>query len=251
MNYLCCLLLTVSITAMAQEPAFEAAAVKVHKGGGGTTREIQPGSIRYLNITLGEFIMMAYGVRRYQIAGPDWAVSNASPDRYDVIARAANGASSDQIHRMLGPLLADRFGLRFHRETRELPVFALTLQKGGPRFAPGDDGESSVVPDGKGGMKFTNYPMDAMSQLLSNFPAIGRPVIDRTGLTGRYTFSANLMDTPAGAPPGDIKKAADGDPMASPVFSNLSSQLGLRLESIKAPIDMIVIDHVAKTPTEN
>lgn len=251
MSRLACFVFVVAVAAAAQEPAFDAASVKIHKGGGGTTREIQPGSIRYLNITLGEFIMMAYGVKRYQIDGPEWAVNNASSDRYDIIARAAEGVSPNQIHRMLGPLLADRFGLRFHRETRELPVLALMVQKNGPKFAPGDGGDSGAAPDGKGGMKFTNYPMDAMAQLLSNFPAIGRPVIDRTGLPGKYTFSANLLDTAAGASIADIKKADGADPMASPVFANLQSQLGLRLESIKAPIDLIVIDRVEKTPSEN
>ena len=237
----------------AQTPTFEVASVKVHKSGGGTTREIEPGTIRYLNITLGEFIMMAYGVKRYQISGPDWAVNNASSDRYDIVAKAAGNDPPDQIRRMIGPLLSERFRLQFHRETRELPVFALTVAKGGPKFKKGDGGESSAYPDGKGGISFKNYPMDALATLLSNIPAVGRAVVDRTGLSGKYTFAANLSDTPPGASIGDIKKSigADVDPVSSPVLSNLQLQLGLKLDAVKMPMEMIVIDHAEKIPTEN
>src|SRR5690242_17190877 len=71
---------------VAQTPAFEVASVKIHRGEGGTTRVIENGSIRYLNITLGEFIIIAFGVKRYQIAGPGWVVNSASTDRYDIVA---------------------------------------------------------------------------------------------------------------------------------------------------------------------
>ena len=178
--------------AVAQTATFEVASVKIHKGGGGTTREIEPGKMRYLNITLGEFIMMAYGVKRYQITGPDWAVNNASSDRYDIVAKAARDDPPGQMRQMIGPLLSERFRLQFHRETRELPVFALIVAKGGPKFKEGDGGESSAYPDGKGGISFKNYPMDALATLLSNMPALGRAVVDRTGLSGKYTFAANL-----------------------------------------------------------
>ena len=239
--------------AFAQTPAFEVASVKFHKGGGGTTREIEPAGIRYLNITLGEFINMAYGGKRYQIDGPDWAVNNASSDRYDIVAKAAGSASTDQVRQMIGPLLSERFKLQFHHETRELPVYALTVLKGGPKFKEGDGGESSVSPDGKGGISFKNYPMDALATLLSNMPAVGRAVVDRTGLNGKYTFTANLLDSVPGPSAGDVKTSlgADGDPVSSPILSNLQLQLGLKLEAVKAPVEMIVIDHVEKTPTED
>jgi uncharacterized protein (TIGR03435 family) len=237
----------------AQTPTFEVASVKIHKDGGGTTREIEPGRMRYLNITLGEFIMMAYGVKRYQITGPDWAVNNASSDRYDIVAKAVGGDPPGQIRQMIGPLLSARFKLQFHRETRELPVFALTVAKGGPKFKEGDGGESSAYPDGKGGISFKNYPMDALATLLSNMPAVGRAVVDRTGLSGKYTFAANLSDAAPGASIGDIKKSigADVDPVSSPILSNLQLQLGLKLDAVKVPMEMIVIDHAEKTPTED
>lgn len=244
---------TLQTAGIAQTAPFEVASVKVHQGGGGTTREIGPDTMRYLNITLGEFINMAYSGKRYQIAGPDWVVNTASSDRYDIVAKAAQRATPAQIRQMLGPLLAERFQLRFHRETRELTVYALTVLKSGPRFKEGDGGESSVYPDGKGGISFKNYPMEALAGLLSNMPAVGRAVLDRTGLTGRYTFTANLLDSPPASSPSEAKAAigANQDPVSSPVLSNLQDQLGLKLDTVKAPIEMIVIDHVEKTPTKD
>jgi uncharacterized protein (TIGR03435 family) len=237
----------------AQTPAFEVASVKVHQGGGGTTRKIEPDGLRYLNITLGEFINMTYGGKRYQIAGPDWAINNASSDRYDIVAKAGRNATPAEIRSMLGPLLAERFKLEFHRETRELPVYALTVAKNGPKFHEGDGGDLSVYPDGHGGISFKNYPMDGLATLLSNMPAVGRAVLDRTGLTGKYTFTANLLDTAPGQAPADVKSAigADADPVTSPIISNLQSELGLKLEAVKAPIEMIVIDRIERTPAEN
>jgi uncharacterized protein (TIGR03435 family) len=235
-------------TAFAQTPTFEVASVKIHKGGGGTTREDEPGNMRYLNITLGEFISMAYGVRRYQISGPDWAVNNASSDRYDIVAKASGNPPLEQMRQMIGPLLFERFKLRFHREKRELQVYALTVAKGGPKFKEGDGGESSAYPDGKGGISFKNYPMDALATLLSNMPAV-----NRTALSGKYSFAANLLDAAPASSTGDIKKSlgADGDPVSSPILSNLQLQLGLKLDAVKAPIEMLVIDQIEKTPTEN
>jgi uncharacterized protein (TIGR03435 family) len=97
-----------------------------------------------------------------------------------------------------------------------------------------------------------SIPVSALATLLSNLPAVGRPVIDRTGLAGQYTFTLSLSDTPA-ASAADLKTSlgADADPLSSPIISNLQFQLGLKLDSVKAPMEVIVIDHVEKTPTED
>ena len=194
---------------------------------------------------------MAYGVKRYQLAGPDWAVNNASSDRYDIVAKAAGNVSTDQVRRMIGPLLAERFQLEFHREVRDLPVYALTVLKGGPKFKEGDGGESSVYPDGKGAISFKNYSMDALAYLLSNMPAVGRAVLDRTGLKGKYTFTANLMDSPAGTSIADVKKnlGADADPVTSPIPSNLQDPARPETRIGQGPQSTcIVIDHVERNP---
>jgi uncharacterized protein (TIGR03435 family) len=228
--------------------AFEAASVKPNRAGGVTTRRIEPGTITYLNITLGEFIAMAYGVKHYQLSGPDWIVNYGSTDRYDVVAKAAGAVFAEPLKRMLGPLLVDRFHLAFHRETRELPVFALVVAKGGPKFKPGDGGAMSIRLDGKGGYAYTNYSMATLADSLSLMTAVGRPVLDRTGLAGGYSFNADLYNMPKGLSPAEFKDAMVN---SDAVFSALPEQLGLKLESQKAPIEILVIDHADKVPVEN
>lgn len=233
-------------------PAFEAASVKPSRPGGARTRSIEPGRITYLDTALSEFITMAYGLKRYQLSGPDW-ILNGSSERFDVVATAGSAVSAAEIKRMLGPLLVERFHLAFHRQTRELPLFALTVAKGGPKFRQPGDGGSALPPspDGNGGFSFKNWSMAYFADWLSILPVLGRPVIDRTGLDGSYSFHANLFNLPKGATPVDMKMAmATGDD-SDAVFSALGEQLGLKLQAQKAPIEFLVIDHADKVPVEN
>ena len=111
---------------------FDAASVKLHEGGisrGDRTHAIEPARLTWFNTNLGQLIEMAYGVKHYQVSGPDWIVNWGSTDRYDVLATTGKPVSADEIKRMLGPLLAERFHLTFHRETRELPVFVLIVRR--------------------------------------------------------------------------------------------------------------------------
>jgi uncharacterized protein (TIGR03435 family) len=230
-------------------PQFEIASVKINTRGGGTTRRIEPQALTYLNVTLGEFIQMAYGVKRYQVQGEDWITSNGSANRYDIVAKAATPASENELRQMLAPVLEDRFHLRTHRETRVLPVFVLVQARGGAKLKEGDDGEQYVTPERAGGFRFQNYPMAAFVNILSLMRTIGRPVIDRTQLTGRYTFTANLQDLPAGATAEDLKRAvAESD---TAVFAALEDQLGLKLNTAREPIDLLVVDHADRAPSED
>ncbi len=175
-------------------------------------RRIEPKTLTYLNIPLSEFIWVAYDIRRYRIVAPDWVINIATRDRYDVVAKAAAPASERDLRAMLGPLLRERFHLAYHRETRVLPVYLLTVDKGGPKFKEGD-GDSS------------------------------------TGLTGRYTFSVNLQELPAGLSPADQKSAEFRSD--TPAFTALQEQLGLKLVPDRAPIEMLVVDHVDRVPTDD
>jgi bla regulator protein blaR1 len=231
--------------------AFEAASIKPTQGG--RTRSIEPGRITYLDTALGEFITMAYGLKRYQVSGPDWIMNADRSGRYDLVATTGSPVSADEIKRMLGPLLVERFHLAFHRETRELPVFALVVAKGGPKFKqPGDGGGAlPPTPDGTGGFSYKNWSMATLVDWLSVLPSVGRPVIDRTSIDGRYSFNANLFDLPKDASPLDMKVAIGRSDAGDVLFSTLPEQLGLKLEAQKAPIEMIVIDHADKVPVEN
>jgi uncharacterized protein (TIGR03435 family) len=233
--------------------AFEAASVKPHRDAGrrDRTRAIEPGRITCLDASLGELISLAYDVKRFQIAGPDWITGVSTAATFDVIATAGTAAPVPEVKRMLGPLLADRFHLAFHRETRDLPVFALTLAKGGPRFQPGDAGKQSIAPDGTGGISFHNYSMESFADWLNILPSMGRPVIDRTGLAGPFTFRANFFNLTQGTPPDEVKRAMTGPDLSDTLRSALPNQLGLRLEAQKSSVETLVIDRADKVPTEN
>lgn len=240
--------------AVAQEvPHFEVASVKVHKEGGGSTRQVGPTTITEQNVSLRALIENAYGVKRYQFSGPAW-LDYDSQDRYDLVAKASAAASERELWVMVIPLLQERFKLAIHHETRELPVYALIVVKGGPKFSVGDGEEQSTGFSLTGATSFKNYTMDAFADLLTTFLQRDRPVLNRTGLEGRYSFSANLLNTPAGLSQADylkaVREAVASPAVDSPVFTNLK-ELGLSLELQKAPIDVIVVDHAEKVPSEN
>ena len=175
-----------------------------------------------------------------------------STDRYDVMAITEKTVSADEMKRVLRPLLAERFHLTFHRETRELSVFALTVAKGGPRLQPGDDGAPSWIRDSDGGWFHKNWSMTMLADWLSGLASVGRPVIDRTGLQGSYSFHENLLNFPKAG--GEESKGDVAARVATPddsFFSTLQSTLGLKLQTQKAQIEILVIDHADKVPTEN
>jgi len=236
---------------LAQSPPraqFEVASVKANTRGGGTTRRIEQQTLTYLNITLGEFIQMAYGVRRYKVQGEDW-ITAPKANRYDIVAKASAPATEAELQAMLAPLLEDRFHLKTHREKRMLPVYVLVQAKGGAKVTTGDGGEQNVSPDPAGGFRFRNYPIGGLLAIMSAMPTIGRPVLDRTGLTGRYNFSANLQDLKAGASTEDFKSAVFQSD--TPVFARLEEQLGLKLNSAREPIELLIVDHADRVPTDD
>jgi uncharacterized protein (TIGR03435 family) len=234
--------------------AFEAASVKPHADGGkrDRTRSIEPGRIIYKDTTLGEFIALAYGVKPYQIAGPEWIVGRSSSVTYDIVATAGKPVPREELERMLGPLLAERFHLAFHRETRELPVFALVLAKSGAKFKdPGDGGASGINPNPDGSLSFRNWSMEKLADWLAVLPGVARPVLDRSGLAGNFSFRANLFGVEKGAPPDAVKRAFADSDAAEVLRTTLPDQLGLKLEPQKAQIETLVIDHADRVPVEN
>ena len=228
--------------------AFEVASVKPNRSGGPTTRNIATGEIVFIDITLGEFIRMAYGLSYHQLSGPDWVVNTASSDRFDVVARASGPASKQEMMLMLRTLLVDRFHLAVHDETRKIPMYALVIAKNGPKFKEGDGGAKSTSRDAAGGFSFKNWTMYDLANSLSMMAIVGRPVLDRTGLAGSYSFTANLSDLPKEATGTDAKEAAVN---SDAIFSNLERELGLKLEPGRDPVQLVVIDHADKLPVPN
>jgi uncharacterized protein (TIGR03435 family) len=183
------------------------------------------------NTTLSNVILHAYGVKFYQVDGPPWILT----ERYDIIAKAADNTPRDQVPLMLQALLADRFKLKVHRETRELPVYELIVTKESPKLKKIDPSAPAGIPDG-GHQRTT---MSQLADLITRM--VGRPVLDKTNLAGWY-------DLPL-AP--SMEGAGGTDKLSLPsIFTNIQES-GLKLESRRDPIEMIVIDGGSKTPTEN
>lgn len=210
-----------------------------------------PGGQTYIarNVPVRFMMQVVYGLVNDQVSGgPAWI--NAEP--YDIEAKAERPGSFKELQEMFQNLLAERFHLEFHRETRQRPVYALTIDKNGPKLKANDRaGEFS----GRIGPNIGSLPgMIAegvgMRELCLNLAQVlGRPVLDKTGLNGYYDFRvqwAPFVPLPP-APDG-----SEGPPPAidgSTIFNALREQLGLKLEGQKGPVDIFVIDRVERPST--
>jgi uncharacterized protein (TIGR03435 family) len=170
-----------------RQAAFDVASVKPNRARVRTSMTITPGGIIYTNVSLSDCLQAAYGVKRFQISGPEWLRS----ERYDIDARTGGAASAGQSTAMLQELLRDRFKLSLHREKKELPVFALLAgksgPKNGPKLRPGDPNGKARREPAPGGLAFVNASMVDLADFLSGLPALARPVFDSTGLPGGST----------------------------------------------------------------
>jgi uncharacterized protein (TIGR03435 family) len=268
--------LRAQVGATAPTLKFEVATVKPNDSlGGGAYVQAIPGRLVMTNFSLRTLILFAYGVQGYQILGePSWTAS----DNYDIQAKAEGNPSVNQMEGpMLQALLEDRFKLMVHHETRQMPVFELTVAKGGVKLQPTREGSctpyapgSPPPPAAAPGARtiFCGYPRSgvdglnrtlegagvSMKALASNLSRLElhKSVIDRTGLTG--TFDVHLkwaVDAPTGpaAGPGvsDNPAVAAPDNSTGPsIYSALQDQMGLKLSSTRGPVEVLVIDHIEK-----
>jgi uncharacterized protein (TIGR03435 family) len=225
-------------------------------------RVSDPGRFERQNVPLAVLVITAYRLKGYQLICPSWMKAT----KYDVIATIPGGATADEQAIMLQNLLTERLALQVHRESREMTVYALQAAKGGPKFQEYKDGDPlppgpansegypSLPPEGGmscvGGMGCVlraHITMEALAKRLENL--VARPVHDETGLKGTYNLSSHWGHD-GGAGSSD-DGAADQPSFATGLFTALQSQLGLKLESKKGMVEMLVVDHCEKVPTEN
>jgi bla regulator protein BlaR1 len=224
--------------------AFEVASIKPSKNtANGNVTEIAPGGQRFTatDAPLKLLIMTAYDVNVRQISGgPGWLNS----EFYDVEAKAERPASRRQIHLMLQSLLADRFNLMLHRETKELPMYLLTAETHQSKVRENRSGGEPHVRRGSSGQTvFENVPISQLVWFLSL--RLRRDVLDKTGLKGNYDFE--LAWTPDVPSRGDgAESAPPPDPNGPSIFTALREQLGLKLTATKGPVEILVIDHAEK-----
>ena len=184
-------------------------------------------------------IEWAYGVHEYRILGmPDWVRDPSA--RYAVEASSAEPVTRREMERMVQALLAERFHLRFHRETREMPVFLLTVAKNGPKMdlTPNADLNhgDGTLDIGRGDLIARSIQMDTLAGILTENS--GRPVLDRTGLTGKYDFDVHYD-------PGALV-----DWRLGPALPSMLKDIGLRMDPSRQPVELMVIDFIDR-PTEN
>lgn len=237
-------------------PAFEVATIKpsdpAHPEQVITLRGVE---VITTNVTVHALINLAYWLHPKQLAGgPAWVET----EKFDMAGKpdAPGQPNVDQMKVMIQKLLTDRFQLTFHFEKRELPVYAVRLAKTGAKIIKSQD-DPKGIPGWNFGrnasgmiMAFRNSPMSQFTAILQN--STDRPVVDDSGLTGRYDFTLNFTPDAAQAallggpppPPGDNPDAAPD------LFSAFQRQLGLKLEPARLPVDVMVIDKVEK-PSAN
>ena len=235
------------LTPMAKDanPSFEVATIKPTKPGTSSQGFHLRGHHVFIeNEPVASMISVAYGIHKTQIIGaPAWF--DTDPYDIDGVPDAPGEPTLHQQQIMIQKILADRFGIKFHREKRELSVYAITVAKGGPKITPNTtdrEGQPDETGNGHGWqmtMKFTN---NTMSDFALNMQfEVGKPIVDQTGLTGRYDFTLTFTTNDAHL----------DDPNAAPTFfTAIQEQLGLKLEPKKDLADVLVIDQ-ANRPSEN
>jgi uncharacterized protein (TIGR03435 family) len=233
------------------KPSFEVATIKPAgpdergKGFG-----INGRTIRTINTSLTDLMVYAYDVQKKQIVGgPDWI----DKDRYDItgVPDVEGSPSNPQVRTMMQKLLADRFQLKFHHDTQELSVYILSVAKGGPKNLTKsdskDDGFSVPIRPVPGGftMPIRNALMTDFTGFALQGAVLDRPVLDHTGITGRYDFT--LTWAPLGTEfGGNLPPPAAADNPPPGLFTAIQEQLGLVLTPTKAPADVMVIDKAEK-----
>lgn len=262
--------------------SFEVASIRPSEANARRTLTVTPGGrFSATATTLRALIMFAYNVGPDRLTGADgWMESQ----RFDVNAKPPDGAIQGAVGQqaqwtgpngqsaswtalpaqsqnarifraMMQNLLADRFQLKIHEETRQLPVYALVVAKGGPKLAEAKGAaDLHMSSGGAGHMNFEAAPMSTLAVTLTWMT--GRPVLDQTGLLGNYDFSLNWspddgqMQTYRGGGGGAADGTAAADPAAPSLFTAVEEQLGLRLESTRGPVHVFAVDHAEK-PSEN
>ncbi len=231
-------------------PQFEVATVKPNRSPDpnnekGYWRAVKGDEVKITmrNGNLLTFIEEAYGLKEYQIKGPEWL----KEERFDVVATASH-VTRQQIGLMLQTLLKERFKMEVHHESKVLPVYALVVGKNAPKIQPVKAEGDSGVWNGIGKLTAKKLSMAHFAEALSG--QMDRPVLDMTGLEGVFDFT--LEYTSQNTQPLDAEGNAAPDLGSGPsIFTALQEQLGLKLESRKAPVEILVIDHAEKVPTEN
>lgn len=263
------------------QPAFEVASIKPADpspmGRMMVNMNTDAGMLRYTNVSLKDCIRVAYRVKDFQVEGPDWI----GDTRFNITAKLPEGSSEKQVPEMLQTLLAERFKLTLHRDTKEHAIYALVADKGGPKLKPAEvpTGEAAAAAGsgsrggGRGNMmmmmgpdgvhvKAASATLAGLGEMMSRFT--DRPIVDMTGIQGQYDFDlAFSPESMRGMPGGGMRGPGPGGPgggeghpadaasdSGGTIFDAVQ-KYGLKLEARKAPMEILIVDHMERAPTEN
>ncbi len=257
------------------QPAFEVASVKVSgqqskRGSSGGPGTSDPGQYTFRMATLQDLIAVAYHVDYFQIISK----SSLDNNRFDVVAKVPAGATRDEFRKMMQNLLAERFHLRVHRESREFPAWEMTVAKSGLKLEEsqvigeaepmsarpnvGDDGFPILAPNQPGhAARFTIVDGFMVGRMVAQRQPVSvltccfgvqddPPIVDKTGLTGKYDFKLEFSRDIPGAPANEAKV-----PTVPDLFTAVEHQLGLHFTPKKLPFDVVVVESFDRLPVEN
>ncbi len=223
-------------------PAYEVASIKPNNSASGNSRtDGSRGQIIFTNQTLARLIERAYSAKPFQVTGPGWM----KEVKFDIAAKYPPNTNREDRPIMLRTLLEDRFKLAVHHETKEMPGYALVVAKGGFKLKPVEPSGSSGTSRNGGRVVTLTAKKSSMAALADDIArSLGEMVVDKTGVEGVYDFELRFATDDLNS------NAADADSMPS-LFTALKEVLGLRLQSAKVPVDIIVVDHVERVPSDN
>lgn len=310
LKILCGFALSAALAAWAAGPTFDAASVKpaapmqegkmlIRMSGGPGTPD--PTNLVWTNVSLINILTRAFDVKSYQVTGSSAIESQLNGDRYDISAKIPAGTSKADFLLMAQNLLAERFHLVLHHDSKEVQGYELVVAKGGSKlkesspedraFDPEKAGPSAPPTRPPGGgpptldrpgtimmmrvgpngnmlstLTYRGQPVSALAEALAS--QLGKPVVDKTGLTSKYDYTLEYtpdsavgmmaggmalppMPRPEGAPASPGAPTSLGEMSGPSLVTAVQEQLGLRLESKKVPVDLLVIEKIDKTPTEN
>jgi len=242
-----CLLLA-AFAAFAQPAtpaAFEVASIRTWQPGKESI-EFGPASLTMRSVSLSACIRWAYGVQDVQVVGPDWLRNTG----FEIFAKSANAVSVAELREMLRNLLAERFKLTVHRDSKEMTALVLTVSKTGHKLQPVDAEGSPSFESYKLSLTGRGATVGQMVDFIAH--ALHDPVIDQTGLTGRYNYFLDIEPYYS----EESQKAAASNGGTPPdahaiIAAAVQKELGLKLEEKKVMLEVIMVDHVEKTPIEN
>jgi uncharacterized protein (TIGR03435 family) len=224
--------------------SFEVASMKKAEGGGGPgdiprNMDPTPGHFSMHNVPLRYALEWAFDLKDYQISGPAWITND---ERFDIDARAAADTKIDQMRIMLQNLLKDRLQMKSHFEKKDMQVYLLSRTGGALKVKEGDPNGQPSLSGGADGATFHNQPISRFTFMLTR--RLDRPVLDRTNLPGIYDFTVDLSGLGFNGGPPEKEDAPT-------IFTTVQRDLGLKLESKKEPVDVLILDHVEKVPISN